>query len=378
MGKKIRVLFVFGAVANGGVERIATDLVKHFDKNLIEVSAVYHNCVDKGGISAIPSVYELWPDIDKAPYFYSLNFLSYRRWWKNFIRLHDKFDIVHLHYIDSAFCYLDLFKKTGAKTIAHAHNPLSRPISIGLIWSCIISFPVRYIADYILACSQQTAREIFGRKASSSSKCHILYNGIDVKKFSYKENLRNSLRRKYGVNDSVVIGHVGRFEKQKNHKFIIEVFKEFHRKVSDSQLWLIGTGGLFDEIKGVVEDYDLQDSVVFWGNRQDVSDLYQCMDVFIFPSLYEGLGIVLVEAQTTGLPCVTSDRIPKEADINAGLLYSLPLKEVITKWIDTIKLTLLKKRDDCSVSTVNAGFDICEISNDLQIFYINIVDMPCE
>ena len=369
----LKVLYVFGAIADGGVEHIATDLVRNMDQKKVQVSAVYHNCVVPGGVESISVLHELWPHMDKAPNFITVNALSYRKWWKAYINAHNKFDIVHLHYIDSAFCYLDLFNKMGTVTIVHAHNPLAKPFTIGLLLSCMMSYPTRNLAKYFFACSTQTAHEIFGKQIATSKKCFILYNGIDSDRFKYDMDVRNKVRRRFGVqDDTIIIGHVGRLEKQKNHQFLLNVFEKFHQKHSNSILWLVGTGSMQEKLKMKIENSTCKESVFFLGKRDDVNDLYQAMDLFLFPSLYEGLGIVLIEAQMSGLPCIISDTIPKEADISSTLVTRLSLLDDIAKWVFAMEERLEGNcRRDYKNGIQSTGFDIKSVASWLQDFYFN-------
>lgn len=368
--KEIRILYVFGAVSNGGVEHIAGELAKHMDSKVIKISAVYHNCVQQGGIKNIPIIYELWPQIEKAPNFFFFNAKSYRRWWKNYISMHDKFDYVHLHYTDSAFCFVDLFNKMGTKTIAHAHNPWAKPYNPGVLVSMMQSYTIRYKATYLFACSKQTATEIFGRNKANSKKCYILHNGISTDRFRFNNETRQKLRHKLNINvDTIIIGNAGRLEKQKNQVFLVKTFKLFHEKHPNSILWIIGTGTLQNKIEKLVRKYKIEDAVFFLGARNDIQDLYQCMDVFVFPSLYEGLGIVLIEAQTSGLPCIISKNIPEEADININLVTRLSLMESKYEWINAIEKSYHMERKDCSYFTDKAGFNIKNVAVWLQKFY---------
>lgn len=373
--RKLRVLYVFGAISDGGVEHIASDLVKNMDPEVVTVSAVYHSCDIKEGIQAIPCLYELWPNMEKAPNFNTLNCVQYRHWWKSFIASHEKYDIVHLHYVDSAFCYLDLFKKVGTITICHSHNPHAKPFTLGLLWSMIISYPARYICDYAFGCSHQAAEEIFGRKMLESGRCQVLFNGIYLDKFKYNKEKRNLIRREEGISDDkVIIGHVGRFEYQKNHSFLIDIFNYYHNKINNnSELWLIGTGSLLGQIQEKVKTLGLTDHVRFFGNISNVSDYLQAFDCFLMPSNYEGLSLAIVEAQVSGLPCVVSDAIQFDSDIKAGLLHVLSLKKSSIKdWSLMIDNVVKKERSDCTTYAKEAGFDIKEVAKQLQKLYCDV------
>ena len=153
-----------------------------------------------------------------------------------------------------------------------------------------------------MCCSELAGRWLFGDKAYDSGKVYLLNNAIDLDKFKYNESLRKEKRKELGIGeDTLVIGHIGRFVAQKNHTFLIDIFNELHKKNHNSLLLLVGQGPLKEEIENKVKELKLNDSVRFLGQRNDANELYQAFDVFCLPSLYEGLPVVGVEAQATGL-----------------------------------------------------------------------------
>lgn len=355
--KKIRVLVVFGAIANGGVEKIISSIYQNIRESEIVTEAVYH----KGGlnINQVSTLQKLWPNIEEAPEFITLNWHSYRNWWKEYIKRHQHFDIIHVNYIDSAFCYIDLFNKDGAITVGHSHNPKSRPFSLGRMVSDIISYPSRFLFKYFIACSKQTAIECFGSKIAESDKYFTLLNGISIPDFEFNEHIRNSIRQLNGISsDKIIIGHVGRFSTQKNQKFAVKIFNEYKKLNNNSELWFLGEGEQIAEVKDMVKHLNLEDSIKFFGVVDNVNEYMQAFDYFLFPSTYEGLGIVLMEAQVSGLPCFISDRIPEEADIHANLIERLSLEDAPFAWAKKIADYKPAKRISCGKEATEAGFNI--------------------
>lgn len=368
---KIRILVVFGAIANGGVEHIISDIFSGLDSDRFESEAVYHKGCDE--LDNVPILKNVWKDMEAAPQFMTINALSYRKWWKDYISRHGHFDIVHLNYIDSAFAFVDLFNKAGSITIGHAHNPKSRPYTIGQLVSDIISYPVRFICKYVMACSNQTALELFGKKHANSSKCYILRNGIDLNSFKLNPISRNEIRNQYKANDKTIIGHVGRFAPQKNHEFIITVFAEYYKSNPNSELWLIGEGELQSKIRDNAENLNISNAVRFIGVVNNVHEYMNAFDVFLFPSNYEGLGIVLIEAQSTGLPCIISDAIPDEADIKAGLITRLDTKMPLSAWCNAIDEAKGIERRDCTDYASKAGYNIDDNSKWIESVYLSML-----
>ena len=186
-------------------------------------------------------------------------------------------------------------------------------------------------ANIKLACSESAGKFLFGRK----QKFEIINNAIDVEKYIFDEKIRKSIREKYNARNKFVIGHVGRFDRAKNHRFILEIFEDILRKKENSELWLIGDGILKSEIEEIAKQKSIYQKIKFLGIKNNVNELMMGMDAFIFPSSYEGLGIVLIEAQTSGLVCTVSDRIQPEAIVTNNVNV-LSLNDQLGKWSETI------------------------------------------
>lgn len=189
----------------------------------------------------------------------------------------------------------------------------------------------RYV-DVKIAPSDLAAKYTFGKKAYRHGEVHILHNALDLDVYKFDEQKRKNIRDEFSIGDHVkVIGHIGRFSEQKNHSFLLDVFDQIQHKNPNSILMLVGKGELEKQIKTKITALKLDNSVIFTGVRSDVSALLSAMDVFVFPSLYEGMPNTVIEAQATGLPCVISDTITKEADITGRVKY-ISLKNSIEDW----------------------------------------------
>lgn len=187
-----------------------------------------------------------------------------------------------------------------------------------------------------IAPSDLAAKYTFGKKAYESGSVNILHNAVDINKYSYNAEMRSRIRSDFHISDgTTVIGHVGRFMAQKNHGFLLDIFAEYIKFNEKSVLMLVGSGELEPVIKEKASALGISDKIIFTGVRSDVPALLSAMDVFVFPSLYEGMPNTVIEAQATGLPCVISDTITREADIT-GLVSYLPLGDV-GKWAECIE-----------------------------------------
>lgn len=198
-----------------------------------------------------------------------------------------------------------------------------------------------------------------------NSDYYILHNGIDIGQFSYREDIRKFKRKQLGLEDKIVVGHIGRFSKQKNHKFLIDVFYEFYKQNKNTALLLIGDGELKTEIKNQVDVLGLSNYVIFLGVRQDISELFMSMDIFLFPSLYEGMPNVVIEAQATGLPCVISDSITSECKVTS-LVHFQSIKGDSKIWSDDMNKILSKNvtNRECFADELKmSGYDITYVAN---------------
>ena len=246
-----------------------------------------------------------------------------------------KYDVVHCHldwFLNSYVCFIAMLAGVK-KRIAHHHQAYSK-------WNLLCSImriPCKFFATHWLACGEAAAIDGWGKNAVKKGKVTILPNAIDPERFKFCEKFRQEVRARYGIkDDDFVIGHVGRFYPQKNHDFLIDVFSEVRKQKPNAKLLLLGDGPLQEKIRQKVGSLGLAEAVVFAGLQKDPAPFYSAMDVFAFPSLWEGLPLTLVEAQYSGLPCVVSENVTKEVEISSKLKY-LPL--TAEQW--TIKIDSL-------------------------------------
>ena len=211
--------------------------------------------------------------------------------------------------------------------------------------------------DVKFAPSDLAAIYTFGKKAYKKGNTKILHNGVDLNFFKYEEEAPKAVRSEFGIGDNVkIIGHVGRFMEQKNHIFLIDVFNEIHKKDKDTVLMLVGKGELEEKIKAHISELNLDGSVFFAGVRSDIPHLMSAMDVFVMPSFFEGMPNTVIEAQATGLPCVISDTITREANIT-GLVKYMPLEKP-EEWAQTALETASTEREDKRQAFIDNGYDI--------------------
>jgi glycosyltransferase involved in cell wall biosynthesis len=241
--------------------------------------------------------------------------------------------------------------------IAHVHNSdLPPKIITKILHSANKTKIVKYATDF-WACSYVAGRFFFTDSILQSSQFKIIYNAIEVSNFVFNQTARNMKRDELKLKDNIIIGHIGGFRMQKNHGFLLKVFLEIYKKNENAVLLLVGDGSLRKDIEEQINIYGLKDNVRLLGNRKDISELLNAMDVFVFPSHYEGLGIALIEAQAAGLSCFISDVIPHEAVITKNV-YPISLCEPAAVWADVILKNVEYRREDTAQVMQNSGYDI--------------------
>lgn len=242
----------------------------------------------------------------------------------------------HENYL-TVFLY-PLAKIYGIENIVvHAHLTRYSDKKLSALRNRILCLPLKFLPIQKVACSKAAADFLYG----SSQNVYIMRNMVDTRQYAYDKTKRFEIRRRLNIADeSFVIGHVGRFEPQKNHRFLIELFERFHQTTSDSKLLLVGSGTLEQEIKDLVLEKKLEQAVIFAGQQTNIADYLSAMDVFVLPSLFEGLPMVALEAQANGLPCVLTDTITKETAVTSNIwFYSLNNRNA---WLN--KLWIIKNQ----------------------------------
>lgn len=291
------------------------------------------------------------------------------------INIECKKKIVHIHEVFLSLFFFDLKRITRIKRIIiHSHVTKFSDKKFNSLRNRVLGIGNNFISDTLCACSLDAGLKIFGKKFKKEGV--IINNAIDLKKFYYNKELQKKLREKLGIENKYVIGHIGGFTPQKNHTFILDIFKEVLNQEQDSILILIGTGYLKERIKLKCQKLHIENNVIFLdlGKKNNVNEIMNIFDVFLFPSIYEGLGVVLVEAQATGIPCIFSDVIPKEVNIlkenNKVLSLSLNKKY----WAEELlKLNAQKiKRDNILIKEQidRDGYNIETEIKKLEEFYL--------
>lgn len=359
----IRILHVVTHMNRGGLETMLMNYYRHIDRTKFQFDFLTHREYDGDFGEEIKF---LGGKIYHLPVLNPFS-LHYKKTLGAFFDGHPEYQIIHVHQDCMSSVILKIAMQHGVKVrIAHSHcanqdKNLKYPVK--MFYRRLIP---RYATE-LMACGQDAGKWMF-----CGSKFQVVNNAIDAKKYSFNIQMREKMRKKLGIKQNeMLVGHVGRFSPQKNHDYLINIFDEIRKKVP-SRLIMVGEGGLQNRIRGKVDTLGLTEKVIFTGLRTDIPDLLQAMNVFVFPSNYEGLPVALVEAQAAGLPCLISDRVSMECKIT-DLVQQIPLNEDAEIWANIAIKAVQTKRKNTYEMIKTAGFDIVENARKLQNIYEEMI-----
>lgn len=366
MSEPKRILQVLGRLNRGGAENMVMNLYRAVDREKVQFDFVIHT--DKH-CDFTDEVLALGGKIFSAPRYNVKNHFTYKKWWKKFLREHPEYKIVHGHMYSIASIYLKIAKRYGCTTISHSHSSSAKSGIAGKV-RLLTQLPLRNIPDWLFACSDKAGQWLYGKNVKNRKNYMLLTNAIDTDKYVYDSKIREKVRDEFNLGEKFVVGHVGRIFAPKNHKYLLEVFKEILKEKSDAMLMIVGTGPMENEVKEKVKELGLTENVIMTGVRSDVNELMQAMDCFVFPSLYEGLPVTVVEAQTAGLLCFVSDTVTDEVSLT-DLVTMLSIEKSPKEWADLIlEKTASFKRTNTRQLIIDAGYDIASTAEWLQKFYL--------
>lgn len=366
MAEPIRVLQVLGRLNRGGAESMIMNLFRSIDREKVQFDFVIHT---KEHCDFTDEVLSLGGRIYSAPRYNVKNHFAYKKWWNNFFREHPEYKVIHGHMYSIASIYLKIAKKYGLATISHSHTSSQKTGFSGVV-KRVIQIPLKNIPDWLFACSDNAGRWLYGDDVGKRQNYILLKNAIDSQKYIYTPEIATKIRKEFGIEDRFVVGHIGRMFFAKNHPYLLEIFKAFLQKNENSVLLLVGDGPSRKEIEEKAQTLGIREKVIFTGVRSDVNEVLQAMDMFVFPSIYEGLPVTVIEAQATGLPCLISDAVTDEVCIT-DLVTRYSLNESPQNWAEKItELSALTERMDMSEKIADSGYDIKTTSQWLQNFYL--------
>lgn len=363
MDKSIRIAHIIGKWIGGGVESVVMNYYRSIDRSKIQFDFI---CDDDSTDIPYEEIEKLGGRVILIPSYQKV--FKYHNKLKKVLK-DGNYKIVHSHI--NTLSVFSLWAAKSAKVpvrIAHSHSTTNKKEwKKNLLKQILRPFSKLFATDY-MCCSELAGRWLFGNKEYDKGNVYLLNNAIDIDKFAYNEKIRKAKRKELNIkNDTLVVGHVGRFVEQKNHSFLIDIFSEIHKENEKSILLLVGQGPLENKIKEKVKLLGIEDSVKFLGQRDDVNKLYNVMDIFILPSLYEGLGMVLIEAQCASLPCITSTEVPEITKISNKIKY-LNLKKNLKIWVKEIN-NYIDNKDRKKSNTECHNYDITTENTKLVDYY---------
>lgn len=364
----IRVAQIIGKWLGGGVEAVVMNYYRNIDRSKIQFDFI---CDEDSTNIPYDEIKKLGGKVIIIPPYQKV--IKYHKALKKVLK-EGNYKMVHSHINTLSVFPLFAAKCVGVPVrIAHSHSTSNKKEwKKTLMKNALKPFSKVFATNY-MCCSEYAGRWLFGNKEYDKGNVYLLNNAIDLDKFKYDEKVRKRKRKELGIkDDTLVIGHIGRFVAQKNHTFLIDIFNELHKKNKKTLLVLVGQGPKVGETKEKVNSLKLTDSVMFLGQRNDANELYQAFDVFLLPSLYEGLPVVGVEAQASGLLCVLSDEMTKETKILDSTEF-VSLSETTSKWSDIIEKKIKKfKRLEPTKEITKNNFNIKKEADKLEKMYIEL------
>ncbi len=361
----IRVLQVVVSMDVGGIETMLMNYYRNIDREKVQFDFLLH-CKHKSYFE--DEIEALGGKIFHGPTYHPKDLMKYKKFLKDFFAKHTEYKVVHSHIKFYGLYVLKAAKKAGVHMrIAHAHTASKfYKLNATLPFRIYTRSRFKHQYTHVYACSPEAAEYV-----APGAPYTIVSNAIDVKRFIFNQDKRVAARKDLGIgDDTFVVGHVGRFAPEKNHAFMLDVFSELLKTRPNSRLLFVGGGKLLEETKTNAIQMGIADKVIFAGIRQDTPDLLCAMDVFMFPSVFEGFGMVLIEAQSAGLPCFVSNTFPKAA-IVSDKVKILSLDSSADNWaMEISEANTSLPRNDAYKLIINSGFDIIENTKNLEKTYL--------
>lgn len=361
----LRVLHVVTAMNRGGLETMIMNHYRAIDRTRVQFDFLVHRAegadYDAEIISLGGKIYHL-PPIGPSSIF------SYGKRLRQLLREHPEYRIIHSHIDALSALPLRAAKKRGIPVrIAHSHNA-DFPEDAKYLVRATLKHCIASQATHLFACSREAGDFMFGDDKQYS----VINNAINTRSFLFDEAVRNRVRKGLSIpKNAIVVGHVGRFDKQKNHRFLLDIFTELLKNQVEAVLLLVGAGRELEDIRQRAQQTGVIDNIIFTGLRADIPDLMQAMDVFVMPSLHEGLPLVSIEAQASGLPCLFSDKVTREVDITGACTF-IPLSAPAKDWVAAIQKSAIERSDrkERGLSVEQTSYNIATSAQKLTDFYL--------
>lgn len=370
MKKPIRILHVLATMDMGGIENFLMNIYRSIDRKKIQFDFIINNRGEEDIFEK--EIKDLGGKVFKVPSIVNKGHFAYIKALRKIFR-ENNYQIVHSHYNAISGFILNEAKKCNIKNrIAHSHIAPDKDFQYKGLAELYKSYSKSLInknSTLKFACSKEAGKWLYGKE-----KFQVINNGITTTKYIFNEELRRLKRKELNIKEEeIIIGHIGRFNSQKNHEFIIKIFNELLKLNSNYKLILVGDGELRTEIEEQAKNLTLTERVLFLGIRKDVNELLQAFDLFLFPSLYEGLPVTMIEVQASGLKAFISDTISKEVDLNCDLIEWLSLNQSAKEWATYIDNNKKYERKNTFEKIKAARYDSNWNARKLEELYFEII-----
>lgn len=358
-----RVLQVVTIMNRGGIETMIMNHYRAIDKNRFQFDFLVHR-QERGDYD--DEIEQLGGKIYRAFPIRPWRYSQYFKWLKNFFENNNSYIAIHSHIQENSGLVFKIAQKYEIKTLVSTSHTAGYGIDYKYPFRLYAKHYLNKYCTHKMACGKLAGEHLYGK----NSKFEIIRNAIDVTKFKYNTEIRDRVRTNLNITNKFIIGNVARFHKGKNHTFVVDIFNEVLKLNHDAILILVGEGEELISIKNKVKSLGIADNVLFLGLRNDVNELLQAFDVLLFPSLFEGIPVSIIEAQTAALPCILSDTIDPETAITDNVdFYSL--SNPISTWANAIISKQNFIRKDTSKKIIDAGYDVINNTNHLLKLYQN-------
>lgn len=373
MGKPIKILHVVGRMQKGGIETLLMNIFRNLDRDMYEFSFLVHTS-EKADYDE--EIMRLGGNIHHA-FHPKENIVKYENNIKKILQETGPYDVVHSHIYTFSGVVLEIARKVGIKVrIAHSHTVDNKMETSYMkrLYKFLMRKKIMSNATHLIGCSNEACTSLFGKNSEQDKRIQIINNAIDLTSFQEAECLlsNNSIRKELNLPDnSFLVGNVGRFVNAKNHMRLLEIFNNVLQINSNSFLILVGEGELVEKVRIRVSELGIENNVFFLGVRNDIPQLMKELDVFVLPSLYEGLGMVLVEAQAAGTKCIASNKVPIHSDIGLNMIDFIDLKKDDEYWANMIikQKSSIPRWDERKKAIIERGYDIKSIVETLERLY---------
>lgn len=367
--KPIKILQIFTVLNKGGAETNLMNYYRNMERNEFQMDFLVHR--ESGFFEQ--EILNSGSNIYRLPPILPWKLKEYKRAVKDFFDQHSDYDIIHGQCSElGVFIYEEAKRRGIPVIIAHAHNnrmDRDKKLVFRLLWKK----RMRKSINTYFTCGKEAAENLFGKELAK--KAFQMNNAIEVENFKFNVEVRNQKRAELNADKTINLVNIGRFNTQKNQLFLLDIFAEILKQNNNYQLFLVGQGELENRLKEKVKKLNLEKNVRFLGLRNDVSELLQAMDCFLFPSLHEGFSVAFVEAQTTGIQCVISDGVPAESILVKENVQVISLKENAEQWANKILEIKNFERKDVSKTIKEKGYDIKENAKKMEEKYRELLTL---